>query len=330
MSNWYVRLCRRRFWKGDYTTDKISAYQTLYTCLETVARLSAPVAPFFMDRLFNDLNLISGKDKNNSVHLALFTQADDSLIDLDLEQRMGIAQKVTSMILALRKKEQIKVRQPLQRIMVPVLDPTFKRQLTEVQDLILSEVNVKEIEYLEDTTGVLVKRIKADFKKLGPKFGKQMKQVASAIAAMDQDAIATLERNQTYVLIAEGNEFSISTDDVEITTNDIPGWLVATEGAYTVALDINISSELKEEGIARELVNRIQNLRKDNGFEVTDKIRITVQKHTELDAAIEANKKYICLETLADNIIFVDNIANESHLIELDTNLETQVSLEKI
>lgn len=330
LSNWYVRLCRRRFWKGDYTNDKISAYQTLYTCLETVARLSAPVAPFFMDRLFNDLNLISGKDKNNSVHLALFTQADDSLIDLDLEQRMGIAQKVTSMILALRKKEQIKVRQPLQRIMVPVLDPTFKRQLTEVQDLILSEVNVKEIEYLEDTTGVLVKRIKADFKKLGPKFGKQMKQVASAIAAMDQDAIATLERNQTYVLIAEGNEFSISTDDVEITTNDIPGWLVATEGAYTVALDINISSELKEEGIARELVNRIQNLRKDNGFEVTDKIRITVQKHTELDAAIEANKKYICLETLADNIIFVDNIANESQLIELDTNLETQVSLEKI
>lgn len=265
-----------------------------------------------MDRLFNDLNTISGKDKNTSVHLALFAYANDSLIDLDLEQRMGIAQKVTSMILALRKKEQIKVRQPLQRIMVPVLDPTFKRQLTEVQDLILSEVNVKEIEYLEDTTDVLVKRIKADFKKLGPKFGKQMKQVAGAITAMDQDAIAELEQNLTYTIVVDGNELSITTDDVEISTDDIPGWLVAAEGPYTVALDINISNELKQEGIARELVNRIQNLRKDTGFEVTDKISITVQKHPMLDAAIEANKQYICLETLAADITLVDQIANNS------------------
>ena len=330
LSNWYVRLCRRRFWKGDYTTDKISAYQTLYTCLETVARLSAPVAPFFMDRLFNDLNAISGKDKNTSVHLALFAKADESLIDLDLEQRMGIAQKVTSMILALRKKEQIKVRQPLQRIMIPVLDPTFKRQLTEVQDLILSEVNVKDIEYLEDTAGVLVKRIKADFKKLGPKFGKQMKQVAGAIASMDQDAITELEKNQTYAITVDGGELSISIDDVEISTDDIPGWLVATEGVYTVAMDINISPELKQEGIAREIVNRIQNLRKDTGFEVTDKIQITVQKHPELDAAIEANKQYICLETLAIDITLVDELTNDSQIVELDTNLETKVALTKI
>ncbi len=330
LSNWYVRLCRRRFWKGDYTTDKISAYQTLYTCLETVARLSAPVAPFFMDRLFNDLNAISGKDSNKSVHLALFTKVDDSLIDLDLEQRMGIAQKVTSMILALRKKEQIKVRQPLQRIMVPVLDPTFKRQLAEVQDLILSEVNVKEIEYLEDTAGVLVKRIKADFKKLGPKFGKQMKQVASAIASMDQEAIAELEKNQTYTINVDGNSLEISADDVEISTDDIPGWLVASEGAYTVALDINISDELKQEGIARELVNRIQNLRKDTGFDVTDKINITVQKLEGLNKAIEANKQYICLETLAMDITLVDEISGNADTIEIDTNVATKVSLEKI
>lgn len=330
LSNWYVRLCRRRFWKGEYSEDKISAYQTLYTCLETVARLSAPIAPFFMDRLFNDLNQISQKDKNSSVHLADFPLVEKSLIDEDLEQRMEIAQRISSMILALRKKEQIKVRQPLQRIMVPILDPKFKRQLSEVQDLILSEVNVKEIEYLEDTSGVLVKRIKADFKKLGPKFGKQMKQAAAAINALNQEEIAQFEKNNTFEIIIDQKAVELNIGDVEITTDDIPGWLVATEGKYTVALDIHISENLKQEGLAREIVNRIQNFRKEAGFEVTDKINIKIEKHAELDEAIVMNKQYICSETLANSIELKEKLNGDVFQIELDNNIETKVSLERI
>ncbi len=330
LSNWYVRLCRRRFWKGDYTEDKISAYQTLYTCLETVARLSAPIAPFFMDRLFNDLNQISKKDKNSSVHLADFPIVDKTLIDEDLEERMEIAQRLSSMILALRKKEQIKVRQPLQRIMVPILDPKFKRQLSDVQDLILSEVNVKEIEYLEDTAGVLVKRIKADFKKLGPKFGKNMKQAAAAISALDQDQIAEFENNNTFEILIDQKTVELNIDDVEITTDDIPGWLVASEGKYTVALDIDISDSLKEEGLAREIVNRIQNFRKEAGFEVTDKINIKIEKHAELDEAIIMNKQYICSETLANSIELEEELNGDVFQIELDNNIETKVSLQRI
>jgi len=327
LSNWYVRLCRRRFWKGDYTQDKISAYQTLYTCLKTIAKLSAPIAPFFMDRLYQDLNAVSGKESTHSVHLANFGELDEQCIDADLEQRMEIAQKLSSMVLAIRKKESIKVRQPLQKMMVPILDPTFKRQLQEVEALILSEVNVKELEYLEETAGVLVKKIKPDFKKLGPKYGKDMKQVAAAINQLSQEQIANLEFQGSLNIDLAEKSISIELSDVEISSEDIPGWLVATEGKYTVALDIKISEQLKDEGIAREVVNRIQNFRKEAGFEVTDKIMLNIQKAADLDLAIENNKDYICSETLADSLTFVDQLEEKNYKIEIDNNSYTYVSL---
>ncbi|MEQ8907694.1 MAG: isoleucine--tRNA ligase [Vicingaceae bacterium] len=327
LSNWYVRLCRRRFWKGDYTQDKISAYQTLYHCLATVAKLSAPIAPFYADRLFQDLNQISGKEEAQSVHLADFGGLNEAHINIDLEERMEIAQKLSSMVLSLRRKESIKVRQPLQKMMVPVLDPKFKRQLEEVENLILSEVNVKELEYLEETAGVLVKKIKPDFKKLGPKFGKQMKQVAAAVNQMDQEAIASLEQKGSIELKVEGGSIDLDVSDVEISSEDIPGWLVATEGKYTVALDVSLSEELLFEGIAREMVNRIQNFRKEAGFEVTDKISLKVLKVPEISAAIEQNKDYICSETLANSLEIVDDIPVKKYKIELDQEIETYVSL---
>jgi isoleucyl-tRNA synthetase len=330
LSNWYVRLCRRRFWKGEYTQDKISAYQTLYTCLLSISKLSAPIAPFFMDRLYQDLNEVSGKETGVSVHLADFGSANAASIDLDLEQRMGIAQQLSSMVLALRKKEAIKVRQPLQKMMVPILDPTFKRQLQDVESLILSEVNVKELEYLEETSGVLVKKIKPDFKKLGPKFGKEMKQVANGITQLSQEQIATLERNGRIDLQLADKTIEIELGDVEISSDDIPGWLVATEGKYTVALDIKISDGLREEGIAREMVNRIQNFRKEAGFEVTDKIKLAVQTNPVLNNAIENNKDYICSETLAEGLELVEVVDEKNYKVEIDDEIETYVSLELI
>lgn len=327
LSNWYVRLCRRRFWKGDYSADKISAYQTLYTCLLTVAKLSAPIAPFFMDRLFQDLNAVSGKEKVDSIHLSDFGKLNEAHIDTDLEQRMEIAQKLSSMVLALRKKESIKVRQPLQKMMVPILDPTFKRQLQEVEALILSEVNVKELEYLEETAGVLVKKIKPDFKKLGPKFGKDMKLVAAAVNQLSQEEIAALESNGSIDLPLEDRRISLDLDDVEITSEDIPGWLVATEGKYTVALDLSLSEELRQEGVAREMVNRIQNFRKEAGFEVTDKIALKVQTAPVIDEAIANNKDYICSETLASSLELVTNLNQTNYKIEIDQDTETYVEL---
>lgn len=328
LSNWYVRLCRRRFWKGDYTEDKISAYQTLYTCLVTIAKLSAPIAPFFMDRLYQDLNAVSGKETIDSVHLADFGKLKESYIDTDLEERMEIAQKLSSMVLAIRKKESLKVRQPLQKIMVPILDQKFRRQLEDVASLILSEVNVKEIEYLEDTTGVLVKKIKPDFKKLGPKFGKDMKQIASAIMQMTQEEIASLETNGSIQLMIGERTINLDLTDVEISSEDIPGWLVATEGKYTVALDAKLSENLIHEGIARELVNRIQNFRKEAGFEVTDKINLKIKSQANIDGAINNNKDYICSETLASSLELVDRIEEEKYKVEIDDNTETFVSLE--
>lgn len=328
LSNWYVRLCRRRFWKGDYSEDKISAYQTLYTCLETVAKLSAPIAPFYSDQLFRDLNQVSGRENHISVHLAYFPEALENLIDRDLEERMEIAQKLSSMILALRKKEGIKVRQPLQKMMVPILDETFKRQLEDVQDLILSEVNVKELEYLEENSSILIKKVKPDFKKLGPRYGKEMKVVASVINQLSQDQIIELEREGKLNLTSNGSDFEISSEDVEISSEDIPGWLVASEGKYTVALDIGISQELKEEGIAREVVNRIQNFRKEAGFEITDKISLLIESHSEMDHAINNNKDYICSETLAAKLDLVDEITEKNYKIEIDEEMETYVSLE--
>jgi isoleucyl-tRNA synthetase len=328
LSNWYVRLCRRRFWKGEYTQDKISAYQTLYNCLITVAKLSAPIAPFFMDSLFQDLNKVSGKEKVDSVHLSDFGKLKEHYIDSDLEQRMDIAQKLSSMVLALRKKESIKVRQPLQKMMVPILDTTFKRQLKEVEALILSEVNVKELEYLEETEGILVKKIKPDFKKLGPKFGKEMKAVAAAISQLNQEQISTLESKESLEVNLENRTILIELSDVEISSEDIPGWLVATEGKYTVALDVTLSEKLKEEGIAREVVNRIQNFRKEAGFEITDKILLTIQNEEGIRQAIENNKDYICSETLADVLNFVEEVKDKTFKIEIDNQTETYVLIE--
>ena len=329
LSNWYVRLCRRRFWKGEYSEDKISAYQTLYKCLETVAQLSSPIAPFFMDQLFKDLDKVSGRHNVESVHLSDFPKTNSSEIDIDLEERMEIAQKISSMILGLRKKNKLKVRQPLQKIMVPILDQKFERQLDAVKELILSETNVKHFEYFKEDSGVLVKKVKANFKLLGKKFGKQMKAVAGAIAQFDQADIASIEKNGKISLDIEGGA-EVLLEEVEITTQDIPGLLVANEGKYTVALDITLTEELKEEGIARELVNRIQNLRKEKEFDLTDNIILTIKQTAKIDKAVENHKNYICSETLATELLLVEEIDGEDKLeIEVEENVSTIISISR-
>jgi isoleucyl-tRNA synthetase len=331
LSNWYVRLSRRRFWKGDYSSDKISAYQTLYKCLEVVSQLSAPVAPFFSDRLYTDLNSVSRRSDAVSVHLTDFPVANDSFIDSDLEERMQLAQMISSLVLGLRKKVNIRVRQPLQKIMVPVLDEKFKHQLEGVEQLILSEVNVKELEYLTDTSGVLVKKIKPNFKTLGPRYGKLMKTIAARISAFNQDEIAKIEKEGEYTFELEGQEIKLTRADVDILSEDIPGWMVASESKITVALDINITDELKKEGIARELINRVQNLRKEKGLEVTDQIELFVQKQPQISDAIISNNEYICSETLAVNLHYVDNIVSEENKTEVDIteDVKTFVKIEK-
>jgi isoleucyl-tRNA synthetase len=329
LSNWYVRLCRRRFWKGDYSSDKIAAYQTLYTCLSTIAKLAAPIAPFYSDYLFNNLNQTSQLEEVDSVHLSSFPVVNESFINKELEEQMQIAQQVSSMVLALRKKENIRVRQPLQKIMIPAIDANFKKRITTVQELILSEVNVKELILIEDTTGVFVKQIKADFKKLGPKFGKQMKAVAAAIIRFSQDDITAMEVNGHFDIDVDGQSLTIDVTDVEIITKDIPGWLVATESNITVALDVTISESLKDEGIAREVINRIQNLRKDMAFDVTDKIIIEVKHHDALNAAIKNNLNYICSETLADTLSLVDNI-EVGELMEVTDSISTTIAINKL
>ena len=328
LSNWYVRLCRRRFWKGDYSEDKISAYQTLYRCLETVAQLSAPVAPFFMDRLFKDLDTITGRHQVESVHLSNFPVVNEEEIDIDLEERMDIAQKHSSLILGLRKKNKLKVRQPLQKIMVPILNEKFERQIEAVKDLILSEVNVKELEYLKEDSGVLVKKVKANFKLLGKKYGKQMKAVAAAIAQFDQATISTIEREGKIALNIEGNP-EILLEEVEISTEDIPGLLVASEGKYTVALDITLTEELKQEGIARELVNRIQNLRKEKDFDLTDNINLMIKSVSGIDAVISNYKEYICTEVLAKEVQILEVVDNALE-VEVDENMTTEIAIEKV
>ncbi|MFT6844212.1 MAG: isoleucyl-tRNA synthetase [Flavobacteriales bacterium] len=329
LSNWYVRLCRRRFWKGDYSSDKIAAYQTLYTCLSTIAKLAAPIAPFYSDYLFNNLNQTSQLEEVDSVHLSSFPVVNESFINKELEEQMQIAQQVSSMVLALRKKENIRVRQPLQKIMIPAIDANFKKRITTVQELILSEVNVKELILIEDTTGVFVKQIKADFKKLGPKFGKQMKAVAATIIRFSQDDITAMEVNGHFDIDVDGQSLTIDVTDVEIITKDIPGWLVATESNITVALDVTISESLKDEGIAREVINRIQNLRKDMAFDVTDKIIIEVKHHDALNAAIKNNLNYICSETLADTLSLVDNI-EVGELMEVTDSISTTIAINKL
>jgi isoleucyl-tRNA synthetase len=314
LSNWYVRLSRRRFWKGSYSDDKISAYQTLYKCLETVAQLSSPIAPFFMDKLFNDLNKISGRFNVNSVHLTDFISPDEKLIDKDLEERMQLAQKISSMALSLRKKTNIRVRQPLNKIMIPVLDDDFKDQIEAIKNLILSEVNIKKIEYVTDASGILIKKVKPNFKALGPKYGKLMKNIAVRINQFNQEDINKLETEGIIEIDLDGNLVEINISDVEILTEDIPGWVVANIDKLTVALDITISEQLKNEGIARELVNRIQNIRKDLNFEVTDKISIEIEKNENINNAINENYSYICSETLAESFNFVDKINDNKKL----------------
>ncbi|WP_334168593.1 isoleucine--tRNA ligase [Phocaeicola paurosaccharolyticus] len=328
LSNWYVRLNRKRFWGNAMSTDKLSAYQTLYTCLETVAKLMAPIAPFYADRLFLDLVSATGRDSAVSVHLAKFPVCNESLIDKELEARMQMAQDVTSMVLALRRKVNIKVRQPLQCIMVPVVDQAQKEHIDAVKDLIMSEVNVKEIKFVDGAEGVLVKRVKCDFKKLGPKFGKQMKAVAGAVAEMSQEAISQLERDGKYTLDLNGESAVIETSDVEIYSEDIPGWLVTNEGKLTVALEVTITDELRKEGIARELVNRIQNIRKSSGFEITDKISILLSKNNNTDDAVNEYNSYICNQVLANSLQLVDDIQNGTELNFDDFNLYIEVTKE--
>ena len=308
LSNWYVRLSRRRFWKGEYEADKIAAYQTLYTCLITIAKLMAPVAPFYADRLYKDLVSVTGKENKESVHLTDFPVANESYIDKSLESKMQKAQTISSLVLSLRKKESIKVRQPLQKIMIPIANATERAEIEAVASLIKHEVNVKEIELLEDASGILVKQIKPNFKTLGPKFGKDMKAIATAVQAFGQEEIAQFEKAQTYNLQLPDKTVTLNLDDVEISTQDIEGWLVATAGSLLVALDIHITPELRQEGIARELVNRIQNIRKDNEYDITDRIQIRLQAHPALQAAVTANEAYIKNETLTDSITFVESL----------------------
>ena len=307
LSNWYVRLCRRRFWKGDYTEDKISAYQTLYTCLDTVAKLSAPIAPFFMDRLYQDLNAVTGKDKAESVHLSDFPVADESKIDTDLVEKTHLAQSITSMVFSLRKKENIKVRQPLQKVMIPVLDKKTESQILAVADLIKQEVNVKELQLInaEETSTLIVKQIKPNFKVLGAKLGKDMKTVGAEISAMSSEQIATLEKEGKMSIA--GHEITI--DDVEILTKDIPGWTVTSEGRITVALDLTVTDELRAEGVAREFVNRVQNLRKDKDFDLMDRISIQLEENNPFKSEINANNSYISAEVLANKIEFVNSLS---------------------
>lgn len=329
LSNWYVRLCRRRFWKGDYSKDKIAAYQTLYRCLVTVAKLSAPIAPFYSDSLFCDLNDITGNDPTHSVHISEWPTMNETEIDHDLEQRMALAQTASSLALSLRKKENIRVRQPLQKIMIPVIDAEFEKHLKQVEDLILSEVNVKELQYIKDD-GVFVKSIKPNFNTLGPKVGKNMKVLAGRVAQFEQSEIQTLESEGSITLDLNGESFVLIKDDVEISTKDIPGWSMASEGIVTVALDITISEELRSEGIARELVNRIQNMRKESGLDVTDKIILMVEKQAEVTRAVESNKNYICDETLASELSLQEAITNDKAInVEVEDGISTKIFLQK-
>jgi isoleucyl-tRNA synthetase len=326
LSNWYVRLSRRRFWKGDYQKDKISAYQTLYTCMLTLAKLGAPIAPFYMDRLYLDLNSVTQKEDFESVHLAEFPVAQDDNIDKQLERKMERAQTIASLVLSLRAKEKIKVRQPLQKIMIPIDSQEQKAEIEAVADLIKHEVNIKEIELLEDASDILVKQIKPNFKVLGPRYGKDMRFIAKEISALEMPDIKKIEQNGSLEMEINGKKIILGLEDVEITSQDIEGWLVANEGALTVALDVTLTDELREEGIARELVNRIQNLRKDSGFEVTDKIDVQLQNDAQIAAAIASNEAYIKSETLTEELQIMDTVNNgiEIAFDEINTRLFIQ------
>ena len=328
LSNWYVRLSRRRFWKGDYQQDKISAYQTLYTCMVTISKLAAPIAPFFMDKLYLDLNAVSQKENFESIHLADFPVFEASYIDKSLERKMEDAQTISSLVLSLRAKEKIKVRQPLQKIMIPVENTEQKSSILAVANLIKHEVNIKEIVLLEDASDILVKQIKPNFKTLGPKFGKEMKFIANCIRNFTKEDILKIELDGKIPIELDGKMINLELSDVEISSKDIEGWLVANEGSITVALDVTISEELRKEGIARELINRIQNARKDSGLDVTDRIKLTVLKSEDLEESINKNKEYIMSETLTDELVFVDQLIDGT-AIEFDT-IESKILIYKM
>jgi len=326
LSNWYVRLCRRRFWKGEYEHDKICAYQTLYECLETLSRLMAPIAPFFADWLFRNLNNVTRRMECNSVHLCDFPDADESIIDASLEERMQLAQDISSLVLSLRKKVNIKVRQPLQRILIPVMDAHMREQIGKVEELVKNEVNVKAIEYLVDTEGFIKKKIKPDFKALGSRMGPRMKAVAAAIAQMSQQEISTLERLKTFNLTVGQDSIEIGIDDVDIIAEDIPGWSVANKDNLTVALDITVTPELQDEGNARELVNRIQKIRKETGLELTDRIAVQIEDYEPLKSAIINFSNYICAEILADNIQIVPQVQDGTEIEVNEATLKVLIS----
>ena len=328
LSNWYVRLSRRRFWKGDYQQDKIAAYQTLYACLETVAKLSAPIAPFYMDQLYKDLNTVTNKENFESIHLSQFPKFDTSYIDKALESKMEIAQTISSLTLSLRAKEKIKVRQPLQKIMIPVDTREQREKIAAVAELVKHEVNVKEIELLDDASDILVKQIKPNFKALGPKYGKNMKSIANAVKEFTKDDINYIEKVGEISVEIDEKMITLELADVVISSKDIEGWLVANEGSLTVALDVVISDKLRKEGIARELVNRIQNARKDTGFEVTDKIKLTILKFEHLEQSIEANKDYIISETLTGKLEFTDELP-EGIDVEFD-GIKSKILIQKM
>lgn len=326
LSNWFVRLSRRRFWKGEYGQDKISAYQTLYTCMLTVAKLASPIAPFYMDNLYKDLNSVTGKEMYESVHLATFPKYNKALVDNKLEHKMQQAQKISSMVLSLRKKEMIKVRQPLQRIMIPVLDKADKDEILAVENLIKSEVNVKEIELIDDASGILVKTIKPNFKVLGPKFGKDMRFVAQAIQNLSQEEISIVEKQGEIKLNVNENIVNLTINEVEISSQDIEGWLVANQGNLTVALDVTITDDLRKEGNARELVNRVQNLRKESGLDVTDKIKLIIQNNDILEQSVAANEQYIKTETLTNELVFEEVLEDGIEIAFDDVNTKILIS----
>ena len=326
LSNWYVRLCRRRFWKGEYTEDKISAYQTLYTCLSTISKLMSPIAPFYADRLFLDLNEVSGKESVESVHLADFPVYQANLVDEALEERMALAQNISSLTLSLRKKVSINVRQPLSKILLPVINKGFQNQVEQVKELILSETNIKDIEFITDTAGFISKKVKPNFKTLGPKVGQAMKEVAAVLTALSQEEIASFEKEGTLAI--PNTSFVVDLSDVELMAEDVPGWQVANLGALTVALDVSISEELKQEGIARELINRIQHVRKDQDFLVTDRIHVRLSDVQTISPAVKNNLAYICAEILADSLVLEANL-NTTETFEID-DVTLFVSITKV
>ncbi|HAL64199.1 MAG TPA: isoleucine--tRNA ligase, partial [Bacteroidales bacterium] len=330
LSNWYVRLSRRRFWKGEYSQDKISAYQTLYTCLITIAKLASPIAPYYMEQIYRDLNTVTHKEEFDSVHLTEFPKAKDELIDATLEERMKTAQKITSMILALRKKMNLRVRQPLKKVMIPAVNSHTSELIESIKNIILTETNIKELEVLPEGDTTIIKKVKPDYKKLGPRLGKKMKNIANILESLSQEQIRKFEQNQLLQLNIDAEKVPIHIDEVEIITEDIPGWISATEAPYTVALDLSLTEDLIVEGYIRDLINRVQNIRKESGLEVTDKIRLIIHHHPILERAIQKNYDYICSETLAQELSLTKQLQNDMTEVDIANEFKTFIKVIRI